>query len=106
MVIVHNLYAPFHYSKAIVRESDLDQIENTFILNEVKLEDLKLDMSIKEVMKLKFIDLYNNEWIEFINSGYDNFINFRNDIKKIELVVLKKYYRLLSKYFNYKKQKD
>lgn len=44
--------------KGFVKEDDLGDIRETFILRVTTLEELKMIMTIKEVMKLQYIDLY------------------------------------------------
>lgn len=58
LVIVQDAYAPCHYLKSFVKECDLDFIENTFVFNEISINKLRINMDIKEVMKLKYYDLY------------------------------------------------
>ena len=58
LVIIHDIYAPCHYMKGFVKEDDLGDIRETFILRVTTLEELKMIMTIKEVMKLQYIDLY------------------------------------------------
>ena len=58
LVIIHDIYAPCHYLKGFVKEDDLGDIRETFILRVTTLEELKMIMTIKEVMKLQYIDLY------------------------------------------------
>ena len=60
LAIIHDIYAPFHYMKGFVKEDDLGDIRETFVLNVVTLEELKMNMKIKEVMKLQYVDLYKN----------------------------------------------
>ena len=47
--------------KGFVKENDLGDIRDTFILNVTTLEKLKVNKNIKEVMKLQYIDLYKNK---------------------------------------------
>lgn len=60
LAIIHDIYAPFHYMKGFVKEDDLGDIRETFVLNVVTLEELKINMKIKEVIKLQYVDLYKN----------------------------------------------
>lgn len=60
LAIIHDIYAPFHYMKGFVKEDDLGDIRETFVLNVVTLEELKMNMKIKEVIKLQYVDLYKN----------------------------------------------
>ena len=60
LAIIHDIYAPFHYMKGFVKEDDLGDIRETFVLNVITLEELKIHMTIKEVMKLQYVDLYKN----------------------------------------------
>ena len=46
--------------KGFVKEDDLGDIWETFILTVVTLEELKMNMKNKEVMKLQYVDLYKN----------------------------------------------
>jgi len=41
-------------------QSITGNIRETFILNVATLEELKMNMKIKEVMKLQYVDLYKN----------------------------------------------
>lgn len=59
LVITHDIYCPCHYNKSYVYEDDLDNIENTFIIEEAILENLYINLSLKDVMKLNFYDLYD-----------------------------------------------
>lgn len=59
LVIVQDIYAPYHYIKSFVKECDLDIIDNTFVVNETNLDNLRINMDIKTVMKLKYYDLYS-----------------------------------------------
>ena len=61
LVIIQDIYAPCHYMKGFVKENDLGDIRDTFILNVTTLEKLKVNKNIKEVMKLQYIDLYKNK---------------------------------------------
>lgn len=61
LAIIHDIYAPYHYMKGFVNEDDLGDIRETFILSVTTLEDIKLNMTIKEVMKLQYINLYGKE---------------------------------------------
>ena len=60
LAIIHDIYAPFHYMKGFVKEDDLGDIRETVVLNVVTLEELKINMKIKEVIKLQYVDLYKN----------------------------------------------
>ena len=60
LAIIHDIYAPCHYMKGFVKEDDLGDIRETFVLNIVTLEELKMNMKIKEVIKLQYFDLYKN----------------------------------------------
>ena len=60
LAIIHDIYAPFHYMKGFVKEDDLGDIRETFVLNVVTLEELKMNMKIKEGIKLQYVDLYKN----------------------------------------------
>ncbi|MBO5179370.1 MAG: hypothetical protein J6B87_03395 [Clostridia bacterium] len=60
LAIFHDIYAPCHYMKGFVKENDLGDIRETFVLNVITLEELKIHMTIKEVMKLQYVDLYKN----------------------------------------------
>ena len=60
LAIIHDIYAPCHYMKGFVKEDDLGDIRETFVLNIVTLEELKMNMKIKEVIKLQYVDLYKN----------------------------------------------
>ena len=61
LVIIQDIYATFHYMKGFVKENDLGDIRDTFLLNVTTLEKLKVNKNIKEVMKLQYIDLYENK---------------------------------------------
>lgn len=58
LTIINDIYAPCHYMKGFVKEDDLGDISETFVLGVATLEELKMNMTIKEVMKLQYIDLY------------------------------------------------
>ena len=58
LVILSDIYSPCHYYKSFISENDLGDIHDTFVLNEVSYDSLIINLSIKEVMKLRFIDLY------------------------------------------------
>ena len=58
LVVLQDIYAPFHYLKSFVYEQDLGDISKTFVLDVVDLDDLKLNLTLKEVMKLQYYDLY------------------------------------------------
>ena len=59
LVILQDIYAPFHYLRSYVLEDDLGDINETFVLNEMQLDELKLHFTLKEVYKLHDVDLYN-----------------------------------------------
>lgn len=59
LVIVQDIYAPYHYIKSFVKECDLDIIENSFVVNEMNLDNLRINIDIEDVMKLKYYDLYS-----------------------------------------------
>ena len=61
LVIIQDIYATCHYMKGFVKENDLGDIRDTFLLNVTTLEKLKVNKNIKEVMKLQYIDLYENK---------------------------------------------
>ena len=59
LLLIQDIFSPFHYYKAFANEDDLGDIKETFVLEFVSLEDLSLNLSIEKVMKLRFVDLYS-----------------------------------------------
>lgn len=60
LAIVHDIYAPCHYMKGFVKEDDLGDISETFVLSITTLEELTIKKTVKEVMKLQYVDLYKS----------------------------------------------
>lgn len=58
LVILSDIYCPCHYCRCLIYEKDLDNIENTFLVNEIKLSDLFINLSLDEVMKLQYYNIY------------------------------------------------
>ena len=58
LVIASDIYCPWHYCKCFVYEEDLDDISNAFVVNETNMGDLYINMSLDEVMKLQYYDIY------------------------------------------------
>ena len=58
LVIASDIYCPYHYCKCFIREEDLDYINNTFLVKEVTPSNLFVNLSIEEVIKLPFYDIY------------------------------------------------
>jgi hypothetical protein len=40
------------------KQKSIDNIENTFLVNEIKLSDLFINLSLDEVMKLQYYNIY------------------------------------------------
>lgn len=59
LVIVSDIYCPWHYCKCFIYEEDLGNIENTFLINENNINDLYINLSIDEVMNLQYYDIYH-----------------------------------------------
>lgn len=59
LVVASDIYSPCHYVKCIVNEDDLDYIDNTFLVNEINIDNLYIKISLSDVMKLQFYDLYS-----------------------------------------------
>lgn len=58
LVIASDIYCPWHYCKCIIYEEDLDNIENTFLVNETNINNLYINLSLNDVMKLQYYDIY------------------------------------------------
>ena len=39
LVIASDIYCPYHYCKCVIYEEDLDNIENTFLVNETNINN-------------------------------------------------------------------
>lgn len=59
LVITSDIYCPYHYNKSLIYEDDLGNINDTFVIDEVSLESLYLNLPINDVLKLQFYDLYS-----------------------------------------------
>lgn len=58
-MVASDIYSSYHYVKCIVYEDDLDYIDNTFLVNEINIDNLYIKISLSDVMKLQFYDLYS-----------------------------------------------
>lgn len=58
LVIASDIYCPCHYCKCYISEEDLDNIEKTFLINETNLNNLYIKLSLDDVMKLQYYDIY------------------------------------------------
>ena len=58
LAIVSDIYCPFHYCKCFIYEEDLGNIQDTFLINEITIEKLYIKLSLDEVMKLQYYDIY------------------------------------------------
>ncbi len=58
LVITSDIYCPEHYCKCIIYEDDLGNIRNTFLVNETVIENLYVNLSLNDVIKLQYYDIY------------------------------------------------
>lgn len=60
LVIASDIYSPYHFCKCFIYEKDLDDIRNTFLANEINIDNLYNNLSLDEVMKLQYYDAYED----------------------------------------------